>query len=287
MTLPTATIVIPSYNRPERLAACVRAMAQLTYPADRISIEIVDDGSDEPLAPAIAAIPMPFAVRVTRSSNNGPAAARNLAVRLASGEFIAFTDDDCVPDTNWLVALARAFCKYPDALIGGRVENGVTRNLFSDASQDVVDFLYDYFEADNGGAPFFTSNNLACSRDLFIALGGFDSSFPLAAAEDRELGIRWRRSGRPLVFERDALIHHYHDLTLSKFWRQHRNYGIGARHLHKVLQDSDDDRPRFEKLAFYARLIAYPLKTGRNSALSRSALMIVSQIAMARGFAFA
>lgn len=287
MTLPTATIVIPSFNRPERLATCLRAIAGLDYPAERLSVEIVDDGSAAPLTPVVAAIATPFAVRCTRVANGGPATARNLGASLATGELLAFTDDDCVPAADWLIAHARAFQKSPDALIGGSVRNAIARNVFSDASQDVVDFLYDYFEAEPGGVPFFTSNNLACGRSVFLAQGGFDSSFPLAAAEDRELGIRWRRNGRRLVFERDAVIHHHHDLTLSKFWRQHRNYGIGARHLHKVLEDCGDDRPRFEKLTFYAKLITYPLKTGRRSALSRSVLMILSQLAMARGFALA
>lgn len=285
-SLPTATIVIPAYNRPERLASCLKGIAALDYPADRLTVEIVDDGSAAPLAPVASAIASPFIIRVTRTPNRGPAAARNTGASLAAGDLLAFTDDDCLPDRNWIGALAQAFVRSPDALIGGKVENGVTGNIFSDASQDLVDFLYDYFDAARGGAPFFTSNNLACGRHHFLDSGGFDESFPLAAAEDRELGIRWRREGRPLIFEPAARMHHLHDLNLARFWRQHMNYGIGARHLHKVLKESGDTRPPLENLLFYARLVTYPIATRKPSGAARAALMVLSQFAMTRGFAY-
>ncbi|MFM9976705.1 MAG: glycosyltransferase [Sphingomonadaceae bacterium] len=283
MTLPTATVVVPTFNRPERLAACLRALANLDYPAKRLSIEIVDDGSPQDLGAVVAAASMPFALRLTRQRNQGPAVARNAGARIATGDLLAFTDDDCLPDQRWLIGLAHAFERSPGALIGGLVQNGVDR-ICSEASQDLVDFLYQYFNAENGGVPFFTSNNLACSRELFLATGGFDETFPIAAAEDRELGMRWRRQGRDLIFADDALVLHQHDLDLPKFWRQHRNYGFGAHHLHTALHKGGFEKPRFERLNFYLELLAYPVRTYGVRGLPKSVLMLVSQIAMARGF---
>ena len=275
-----ASIIVPSYGRPDALRACLDALVQQTVP--EVEIVIVDDGSPEPLGPICADVPN---VRCIRQENAGPAAARNRGAQEATAPFLAFTDDDCRPRPDWVAQLMKAHQGNPERLVGGRVENGLPGNPYASASQELCDFLYDWFGAERGDTPFFTSNNIGCARDRFLELGGFDESFPLAAAEDREFGIRWREKGGALVFATDAVIDHFHPLTLKKFWRQHRNYGRGACHLHGVLDARNSDLPRREPMSFYTELVLRPMRKRGLTGLRGSALAFLSQVAMVAGYA--
>ena len=277
---PSTSVVVPSFGRPKALRACLEAlMAQ--DEADR-EVVVVDDGSPEPLAPVCEGLP---GVRCLRQGNAGPAAARNRGAREARGAFLAFTDDDCRPRPHWLSALRRAWGGDPRRMVGGRVENGLPTNPYASASQALCDYLYDYYGAAGGEAPFFTTNNLGVAREGFERLGGFDESFPIAAAEDRDLGLRWRDGGGTLAFASEAVVDHHHPLTLRRFLRQHANYGRGARHLHRALDRRGAEQPRVEPARFYAGLVLWPLRRRGVRGLGGSVLMGLSQVAMVRGYA--
>ena len=279
---PASTIVVPSYERPEALRACLEALIAQDDP-DR-EVVVVDDGSPEPLAPVCAGLP---GVRCVRQENAGPAAARNRGAREARGRFLAFTDDDCRPQRDWLSALRRAWDGEPRRMVGGRVVNGLPQNPYASASQGLCDYLYDYYGAAGGEAPFFTTNNLGVARDAFMAMGGFDEGFPLAAAEDRDLGLRWRDADGHLAYAPEAVVDHHHALTLRRFWRQHANYGRGARHLHRALDRRAAGQPRVEPMRFYAGLVLWPMRRRGLRGLGGSVLMGLSQVAMVRGYAHA
>ncbi|MCR9086950.1 MAG: glycosyltransferase [Rhodobacteraceae bacterium] len=274
------TIVVPSYNRPDKLAACLEALDRQDY--SDVQVVVVDDGSDTSLEPICAPYPQ---MRCLHQKNQGPAAARNAGVAAARDGFVAFTDDDCRPRPDWVTRLVAAHGGDPAVLVGGRVENALTDNVFSAASQTLCDYLYDYFDAAEGEAPFFTSNNMGCLKSHFLELGGFDRTFPLAAAEDRDFGLRWRARFGRLVYAPDAIVDHFHDLSLQKFWRQHSNYGRGARHLHRVMDARAEQTPKLERLAFYFNLLRYPVAQRERKALRQSALMLLSQVAMVYGYA--
>ncbi len=277
---PRIAVVVPSYNRPERLRDCLEALMRLDGPG--IEIVVVDDGSAQPLAPICAE----FSPRVkcVRRENKGPAAARNAGVRVTDADFVAFTDDDCRPRPGWLTALLATQAGQVDRLVGGRVENALPRNVYAAASQSLCDYLYEYYGAAASEAPFFTSNNMGCARVMFESLGGFDESFPLAAAEDRDFGLRWRATGGTLLYAPDAVVDHWHALNLNRFWRQHANYGRGARHLHCLMDRRGDPRPQLEPVRFYTGLLLHPLRVGGRARLLQSALMALSQVAMVQGY---
>lgn len=274
-------VVIPSYGRPDRLADCLAALSRAEGGPYRTVV--VDDGSPAPLAPVCA--PYPW-VHCLRQDNAGPAAARNAGARAAMADgatFLCLTDDDCRPRPGWVPALYAAWGGDPLRLVGGRVENALTDNVYAAASQSLCDYLYEYFGADRGTAPFFTSNNIGCPAARFAALGGFDETFPLAAAEDRDFGLRWGDGGS-LVHAGAAVVDHAHALTLRRFWRQHSNYGRGARHLHRVMAARGDDRPRREPLGFYTGLLAHPRRHRGRAALRQALLLGLSQIATIGGY---
>ena len=277
-----ASVVVPSYDRPEQLQECLRALAAQDH--HTFEVIIVDDGSKVPAAPLAESFADRLHVTCVRQANAGPAAARNAGAARAHGAILAFTDDDCRPARSWLSSLCAAIADAPDALAGGDTTNGLTDNVYAESSQDLVSFLYRRALSDPQGFDFFTSNNMACAKDRFLSLGGFDTSFPLAAGEDREFGLRWKATGGRLIFVPDAVVEHRHVLTLRRFWRQQANYGRGAHHLRQRLKVRGHRPVPFAGALFYLQMAAFPFRQQRRRPVARSVLLAMSQVAVIAGF---
>ncbi len=287
------SVIIPTHNRPERLSACLAALATQTFDRSRFEVVVVDDGSDVSLEPVVAPFRERLQLQLIRQPNAGPARARNVGAARASAGLLAFTDDDCAPRADWLSVLYARALQWPDRVVGGHTENALTDNPYSTASQMLVDYLYEYHSAaavttDASGPatpPFFTSNNFAVPASLFRQLGGFAESFPLAAGEDREFCDRWQDHGYQLLHAQDMVVEHAHGLSLRRFWRQHLNYGRGAWHLRQARLVRGRPPLGIEPLSFYWRLVTYPLRAAapRKSALLMG-LMWLSQVANTLGF---
>ena len=133
--LPLVSVVIPVWNSPDLIGKCLTALAQQTYPRDRFEVLVVDNGSTD--ATANVARSYPF-VAVLSEPVAGSYRARNRGLRSARGEYVAFTDADCIPDPDWLTAAVRAARLYPQAGVlaghGGPLAAGWTsdavRELF-------------------------------------------------------------------------------------------------------------------------------------------------------------
>jgi GT2 family glycosyltransferase len=282
---PFFSIIVPTYRRPAQLAVCLEAMTQLDYPANRFEVIVVDDGSNAPPEATVTAVQDRLDVTLLTVPHGGPAAARNAGAERAKGDVLAFTDDDCAPTAIWLRAFADRFGPNRDCATGGQTLNALSENLYSSASQLLIDYLYVYYNAESAQARFFTSNNLAVPADGFREVGGFDVTFPLPAAEDREFCDRWVHRGHRLVYAPDAVIRHAHSLTMRRFWRQHFDYGRGAFHFHRLRAVRSHHRMRVEPAAFYTGLLLHPLsRAPRRHALPLVALTVLSQVANAAGF---
>ena len=246
---------------------------------------MVDDGGGVSLPETTQGSRSPLDVTLVRRAHAGPAAARNTGAAHAKGAVLVFLDDDCMPAPGWLRAFAPHFVDEADRVVGGRTINALTGNLYSSASQSLIDYLYAYFNPHDGSARFFASNNVAVAKAGFQAAGGFDPSFPLAAAEDRDFCDRWVGRGGQLACAPEALVYHAHELTALGFWRQHFNYGRGACRFHRARSARGDDRIRVAPMAFYLNLLRFPLTEGRGLRAGwLSILMGVSQVANAAGF---
>lgn len=222
------SVVIPTRGRPRQLRGCLEALAAQTLPRDDFEVIVVDDGSPEPCADPRDDFAGRLNVRLVRQEHAGPAAARNRGVAQATGTLVAFTDDDCLPAADWLEMLVAGERGRPGAIVGGSTVNGLRDMMFSETSQWIVDMIYEHFNRDRDNAYFFTSNNMLCNRERYLALGGFDVRFPWAAAEDRDFCDRWRSAGWPLVWRPQATIEHRHPQTLRKFLGMYYRYGRGA-----------------------------------------------------------
>ena len=255
-------------------------------PQKDFEVIVIDDGSHPPVTidkDQIRGLDMTLA----HQANQGPAAARNHGARLARGRWLAFTDDDCAPRPSWLCMLLSRLEQNPAALVGGRTLNALASNVYAQTSQDLVDFLYDYFPRSVSLRPFLTSNNFATDKKRFLELGGFDASFPFAAAEDRDYSERWTAAGGSLFYEPGAKIEHFQVLTLKQFVVQHHTYGRGAARLSRVRALRGDGRPGPEPIRFYWQMLSRPFK--KHSPLwaaKIAALTALSQAIMVTGFAW-
>jgi cellulose synthase/poly-beta-1,6-N-acetylglucosamine synthase-like glycosyltransferase len=224
--LPACTVIVPTRSRPSQLSACLEALANLDYPHDRFDVIVVDDEGERPAAPVVEAFRDRLTVSVLVQNHAGPGAARNAGAEQAGGELLAFTDDDCTPARAWLRHIAARYSADPERAFGGRTVNRDSRNLYAAVSQLVVSVGYAQNNRDPEDARFFASNNIAFPKAGFLAVGGFDPSYP--TSEDRELCARWTLSGRRMSYVPEAVVFHGSDLTLRSFWRQFVAYGRGA-----------------------------------------------------------
>src|SRR4051812_17690574 len=104
------SVVIPTYRRPVLLSHCLGALARQTLDPADYEVIVVSDGPDLVAEQTVRQLAAPPGLRFLHlPEKKGPAAARNLGWRNASGRLIAFTDDDCLPDANWLRALWEAY----------------------------------------------------------------------------------------------------------------------------------------------------------------------------------
>jgi glycosyltransferase involved in cell wall biosynthesis len=281
----TFSVIVPTYQRRESLERCLAALATQDIGRDRFEVVVVNDGGADSPRDVVERYREPLDVRLIEQANAGPAAARNAGAAIARGEYLVFTDDDCLPDAPWLSALAHSAGLHPGCAVGGRVVNALTDGIYSHASQQLIDFLYGYYNVPGATGRFFITSNLAFPATGFRVLGGFDVTFPLAAAEDRDLCDRWRERGGEIVYDDQAVVRHAHALGLRSFCRQHLNYGRGAFHLHRARERRGVTPIRFESDGFYSRLVGHPLgKGGGPRAAALSALLFTSQVMYAAGY---
>ena len=282
------SIVVPTYRRRDSLARCLEAIQALRFPRDRFEVIVVDDGSPTPPADVVASLDRSLDARLVSTRHAGPASARNTGARLARGRFLAFTDDDCMPHADWLRSIDRWTSSRSGPLaIGGHTVNVLTDSVYSEASQGIIDYLYEYFGEHPTPRRFFTSNNLVVPREDFVEIGGFDDTFALAAAEDRDFCERWLDAGKDLEHATDVVVSHAHVLGFAGFNRQHFTYGRGAIDLHRSRAHRGERSLKIEPLRFYAGLIAYPLRRSRTWRAALLALLhLWSQVAYGSGYFF-
>jgi glycosyltransferase involved in cell wall biosynthesis len=280
------SIIIPTFNRPVQLGKCLDCLTRLDFPKSRYEVVVVDDGSASGMETVVEPFRQLMNVSLITQRNSGPGIARNKGVANSRGRFIAFTDDDCQPARDWLATLSERLLDSPERMYGGHVSNALVDNIYSVASQLLVDYLYTYYNSETGRSQFYTSNNMAMARDIFDAVGGFDTNFPGACGEDRELCDRWRHCGYGMTYSPEAIVYHYHELNFPAFCRQHFGYGGGAVRFRNARVRRGQPRIRIEPPAFYLGLVGSAWKMKRSRPLSLTILMAISQIANAVGYVF-
>lgn len=189
------SVIIPTCNRNDLLAKCLDCLApgKQSLSFSEYEVIVTDDGKDT-TAEQMLKEKYPWA-RWTQGPRKGPAANRNHGASQAKGEWLAFTDDDCLPSTGWLEAFSRANPSATSVLEGRTVaKTGIPGPFWTSPTNEKGGLLW--------------SCNFMISRDLFASLGGFDEKFPKPHMEDVDFRIRVEQAVGVPRFVPDAWVDH-------------------------------------------------------------------------------
>jgi GT2 family glycosyltransferase len=191
------SVVVPACARPEQLAECLARLAPgaQSFPAADYEVIVTDDSVDNSVRDLLQ---VRFAwAHWVAGPRRGPAANRNQGAAQAKNEWLAFTDDDCLPEAGWLAGFAAAIRNdsTPAAWEGPTVPERPQEYLDETAPLNI-----------HGG--YLWSCNLAVRRAVFQALKGFDERFAYATMEDVDFRERLTAAGNHFGFAPQAGVCH-------------------------------------------------------------------------------
>jgi GT2 family glycosyltransferase len=214
---PEISVILCSYNGARTIRETLEGLRRLAYP--RYEVIVVDDGSTD----ATPAIARGYDVRVISGPNRGLSHARNLGMRAARGDIVAYVDDDAWPDPHWLTYLAAEFRRTSHAAIGGPNipppdENDVA-TCVANAPGGPIHVLISDTEAEH-----IPGCNMAFRKSALEAVGGFDEQFR-RAGDDVDVCWRLQEHGMTLGFSPAAMVWHRRRNSIGAYFRQQRGYG--------------------------------------------------------------
>jgi GT2 family glycosyltransferase len=221
--MPSYSVIVCTRNGRARIGSCLKAVEKLAGgPHETL---VVDDGSDDGTADLVAE-QFPW-VKLLRLDPCGLSASRNAAAAMATGEILAFTDDDCEPDAEWLQRLGRVFADGRFAAAGGPNLPPRPRNIH-EAVICAATGAPSHVMLDDEEAEHLPGCNLAVTKAAFDAIGGFDARFH-TAGDDVDFCWRLRGGGYRLGFAPGAFVWHRRRTGIRAFLRQQWGYGRAER----------------------------------------------------------
>jgi GT2 family glycosyltransferase len=216
-TWPRITVVVCTYNGHRTIGDCLDGLSRLRH--TNFEVIVVDDGSSPSMEPIVA----PYGFRTIRTANQGLSAARNVGMDAATGEIVAYLDDDAYPDPDWLNYLADAFLHTAHVGIGGP-------NIAPPGDGRIADCVANapggpvYVLLSDQVAEHIPGCNMAFRRTALMEVGGFDPQFRVAG-DDVDLCWRLQKRGGTLGFCPAAMVWHHRRSSLRTFWKQQSGYG--------------------------------------------------------------
>ncbi len=214
---PRISVIICTHNGSSTLRECLAGVAALNYPAKEVIV--VDDGSTD----GSAEIARQFDLQIVTASHVGLSAARNLGLAAATGEIVAYLDDDAWPDPDWLKYLAETFRDERWAGVGGpNLEppgDGPVADSVANSPGGPVHVLLSDIEAEH-----LPGCNMAFRKTALEAVGGFDSNFR-TAGDDVDICWSLQTAGFKLGFSPAAVVWHHARSTVAAYWKQQYGYG--------------------------------------------------------------
>ncbi|MBF0153671.1 MAG: glycosyltransferase [Magnetococcales bacterium] len=229
---PMVSVIVCVYNDREFIVSCLAALQAQDYPAQRMEILVVDDGSDDDSTEVVQGF---AGVRLIRQTHQGPSVARNAGILQARGDLLAFTDSDCEPEPDWLRRLVEAMATWKGsrqlAAVGGRQSGHPDDPPFGrriDAFFQAIGFLGGYLKSYEELRP--VDHNASCNvlyrKDLLLAVGGFRPQ--LFPGEDVDLDHRLTRLDKIILYTPSARVRHHRPGSWRDWLRMLTTYGQAA-----------------------------------------------------------
>jgi GT2 family glycosyltransferase len=214
---PSISVVVCSFNGQRTIADCMEGLIELDYP--NVEVIVVNDGSTD-ATPLIAS---EYGFRVITTENRGLSNARNTGMQAASGEIVAYTDDDARPDPHWLKYLAWAFIRTTHAGVGGPniapPGDGPIAECVANAPGGPLHVLVTDTVAEH-----IPGCNMAFRRSALLAVEGCDPQYR-AAGDDVDLCWRIQDAGGTIGFHAGAMVWHHRRNSFRMYWKQQQGYG--------------------------------------------------------------
>jgi GT2 family glycosyltransferase len=214
---PRISVVVCSYNGARTIRDTCEGLARLRYPD--YEVIVVDDGSTD----LTSAIVRPYGFRLIRTRNRGLSCARNTGLHAASGEIVAYIDDDAHPDPDWLTYLATTFLGTTHAAVGGPniapPGDGLIAECVARAPGGPVHVLLDDLRAEH-----IPGCNMAFRKAQLEAVGGFDPQFR-TAGDDVDVCWQLLERGWTIGFSPAAVVWHHRRNSALAYWKQQVGYG--------------------------------------------------------------
>jgi len=193
------SVIVPTYKRANLLSKVIQALVAQRFPSAAYEIIVVIDGPDEGSENILLGFNRQNLRFFTLKQNQGPASARNIGWQNAKGELIAFTDDDCMPDPDWIAAL------WNDYESKGKPVVAYAGKIIVPIDERPTDYEVNTKHLEE--AEFVTAN-CACARLALQITGGFDEDFRMAWREDSDLQFKLIRRGVPIIHLENAIVIH-------------------------------------------------------------------------------
>jgi cellulose synthase/poly-beta-1,6-N-acetylglucosamine synthase-like glycosyltransferase len=208
---PRISIVVCTMNRPRDIQRCLGSIDRIEYGDYEV---IVVDSSAESVAKNVRMIASTYNARYIFESRKGLSIARNRGIRESSGDIVAFTDDDAMPDVSWLEEIATAFADRNVGFVCGKILN--VRSS-TEASPSIPLEIHENT---------FWGVNLAFRRDVLEEIGRFDETFQIAG-EDQDIVIRALNAGFEGAYLPSARVWHVkpRSESLKKVLKMERRNG--------------------------------------------------------------
>lgn len=214
---PKISVVVCTYNGARTIRECFEALKKIDYPD--YEVIVINDGSTD----ETERIAREFPFRLISTPNRGLSQARNTGMHLATGEIVAYTDDDAYPDPHWLTYLADMFLTTSHAGIGGPnlppPDDGWIAECVANAPGGPIHVLLDDQTAEH-----IPGCNMAFRKTCLESIGGFDPQFR-TAGDDVDVCWRLQKKGWTLGFHPSALVWHHRRNSVRTYWKQQRGYG--------------------------------------------------------------
>lgn len=219
---PIITIIIPAWNCERRIVKTLAAIGAQTVPSDQFEVLVIDNGSTDGTAKAAQEFDF---VTLLSEPLPGSYRARNRALSVARGEYVLFTDGDCVPREDWVEQAFAAINAFPDVgVYAGRVV------LFRETGGGVLGARYEEFTAFNQEVNVQSGHcvtaNWLCRRDDLRAVGGFNAE--LLSGGDVDCSRRMIAAGHKLLYVPELVVGHPTRATLWELTRKRRRV-VGGR----------------------------------------------------------